>query len=96
MTTSQRKNYRSPRITLCAPWHDHCSGELTISVDAYVNATSHAPDAQAAVLVIRSGGAHVQLYPTLDQLDALIEAAEAAKVALAERIAADAGVEVQP
>lgn len=94
MTTSQRKNYRSPFIKLCPPGFSHCSGELTLSVAAHT--TSEAPDAQAAVLVVRSGATHVQLYPTLDQLDALIEAAEAAKVALAERIAADAGVEVQP
>lgn len=94
MMTSDRKNYRSPTITLSPPGFSHCSGELTLSVDAHT--TSEAPDAQAAVLSIRSGGAHVQLYPTLDQLDALIEAAKAARVALAERIAADAGVEVQP
>ncbi|WP_288094412.1 hypothetical protein [Thiomonas sp.] len=94
MMTSDRKNYRSPTITLCQPGYSHCSGELTISVAAHT--TSDGTDAQAAVLSIRSGGAHMQLYPTFDQLDALIEAAEAAKVALAERIAADAGMEVQP
>jgi len=94
MTTLQRKNYTGPTITLCSPGYIHCSGEL----DFWINArpTSNAPDAQAAILVIRTGAAHVQLYCTVDQLDALIEAAEAAKVALAERIAADAGMEVQP
>jgi hypothetical protein len=94
MTTSQRKNYRSPYITLCAPGYSHCSGELDISVNTPVSLNS--PSAQSATIVIRTGAAYVQLYPTLDQLDALIEAVVAAKVALAECIAADAGVEVQP
>lgn len=85
MTSKILYRYARRGILIQAPNFPRSSAEFSVSVS---DAPDHGDvDEFSATLSVWSGAAFLQVYPTVTQLDALIEALQGARQALSTRIA---------
>lgn len=85
MTQQQKKLYSSERIHIAPRGYDSVCAVAAVSVYSRHDLTEI--DKFSAVLTIDSGACHLQIYPEVNQLDALILALSHARAAMTERIA---------